>query len=35
LEKDRILSSDIATVKQLMRNAKIVSAVEKQVGELQ
>jgi histidine ammonia-lyase len=35
LEKDRILSSDIAAVKQLMRDAKILNAVEKQVGELQ
>ena len=35
LEKDRILSSDIAAVKQLMRDAKILKAVEKQVGELQ
>jgi histidine ammonia-lyase len=35
LEKDRILSSDIAAVKQLMRDAKILNAVEKQLGELQ
>jgi histidine ammonia-lyase len=35
LEKDRILSSDIAAVKQLVRDAKILNAVEKQVGELQ
>ena len=34
LEKDRILSTDIATVKQLMRSGKILNAVEKQVGEL-
>jgi histidine ammonia-lyase len=35
LEKDRILSTDIATVKQLMRSAKILTAVEKQIGALQ
>ena len=35
LEKDRILSSDIAAVKALMRSGKIVNAVEKQVGALQ
>ena len=35
LEKDRILSSDIAVVKQLMRDAKILNVVEKQVGDLQ
>jgi len=35
LEKDRILSTDIASVKQLMRSAKILNAVQKQVGELQ
>jgi histidine ammonia-lyase len=35
LEKDRILSTDIATVKQLMRSAKILNAVEKQIGVLQ
>jgi histidine ammonia-lyase len=35
LEKDRILSSDIATVKQLMHDAEILKAVEKQIGELQ
>jgi histidine ammonia-lyase len=35
LEKDRILSTDIASVKQLMRNAKILNAVQKQIGELQ
>jgi histidine ammonia-lyase len=35
LEKDRIISPDIAAVKQLMRNGKILKAVEKQIGELQ
>jgi histidine ammonia-lyase len=35
LEKDRILSTDISAVKQIMRNAKILNAVEKQVGVLQ
>ena len=35
LEKDRILSSDISTVKQLMRDGKILNAVEKHVGHLQ
>ena len=35
LEKDRILSSDIAAVKQLMRNGKILNSVEKKVGDLQ
>jgi histidine ammonia-lyase len=35
LEKDRILSTDIASVKQLMRSAKILTAVEKQIGVLQ
>jgi histidine ammonia-lyase len=34
LEKDRIVSSDIAAVKQLMRTGKIINAVEKQVGSL-
>ena len=34
LEKDRIISSDIATVKQLMRDGKILNAVEKKVGDL-
>jgi len=34
LEKDRILSSDIAAVKQLMRNGKILNSVEKKVGAL-
>jgi len=35
LEKDRIVSTDIIAVKALMRNAKILNAVEKQVGALQ
>jgi histidine ammonia-lyase len=35
LEKDRILSSDFAAVKTLMRKGKILNVVEKQVGELQ
>jgi histidine ammonia-lyase len=35
LEKDRIVSTDIAAVKQLMRNGKILNAVEKKVGHLQ
>jgi histidine ammonia-lyase len=35
LEKDRILSSDFAAVKALMRSGKILRAVEKQVGSLQ
>ena len=35
LEKDRIVSTDIAGVKQLMRTGKILRAVEKQVGALQ
>ena len=35
LEKDRILSSDISTVKKLMRDGKILNAVEKQIGDLQ
>ena len=35
LEKDRILSTDIAAVKQLMRSEKILNAVEKKVGDLQ
>ncbi len=34
LDKDRIISADIATVKRLMRNGKILSAVQKQIGEL-
>jgi len=35
LEKDRILSSDFAAVRDLMRTGKILKAVEKQVGSLQ
>jgi len=35
LEKDRILSTDIVAVRQLMRNGKILKAVEKKVGALQ
>ncbi len=35
LEKDRIVSADIIAVKALMRNAKILNTVEKQVGALQ
>jgi histidine ammonia-lyase len=35
LEKDRIVSTDIIAVKVLMRNGKILNAVEKQVGALQ
>jgi histidine ammonia-lyase len=35
LEKDRIVSTDIAAVKQLMRKGKILNAVEKKVGHLQ
>jgi histidine ammonia-lyase len=35
LDKDRIISTDIAAVKQLMRSGKILKAVEKKVGELQ
>jgi histidine ammonia-lyase len=34
LEKDRILSKDIDTIKQLMRSGKILEAVEKRVGKL-
>jgi len=34
LEKDRILSQDIAAMKELIRNAAILMAVEKKVGEL-
>ena len=34
LEKDRILSQDIADMKTLIRNAAILKAVEKKVGEL-
>jgi histidine ammonia-lyase len=35
LDKDRIISTDIAAVKQLMRSGKILKAVEKKVGKLQ
>jgi len=35
LDKDRIISTDIAAVKQLMRSGKILRAVEKKVGALQ
>ena len=35
LDKDRIISTDIAAVKQLMRSGKILKAVEKKVGALQ
>ncbi len=35
LDHDRILSADIATVKELMRSNKILEAVEKKVGKLQ
>ncbi len=34
LDKDRIIASDIAAVKQLMRSGKILKAVEKKVGAL-
>ena len=34
LDKDRIISSDIAAVKHLMRKGQILKAVEKKVGEL-
>jgi histidine ammonia-lyase len=34
LEKDRIISQDIAAMKTLIRNATILKAVEKKVGEL-
>jgi histidine ammonia-lyase len=34
LEKDRILSQDIAAMKELIRNSTILRAVEKKVGEL-
>jgi histidine ammonia-lyase len=34
LAKDRILSQDIAAMKELIRNATILKAVEKKVGEL-
>jgi histidine ammonia-lyase len=35
LDKDRIISTDIAAVKELMRSGKILNAVEKQIAELQ
>jgi len=35
LDKDRILSKDIDTIKQLMRSGKILKAVERRVGKLQ
>jgi histidine ammonia-lyase len=35
LDKDRIISTDISAVKQLMRSGKILNAVEKKVGALQ
>jgi histidine ammonia-lyase len=35
LDKDRIISSDVSAVKQLMSTGKILSAVEKKVGALQ
>jgi histidine ammonia-lyase len=35
LDKDRIISNDIAAVKELMRKGKILRAVEKKVGALQ
>ena len=34
MEKDRILSNDIATAKQLIKSGKILKAVEKKVGKL-
>jgi len=34
LDNDRILSTDIDTIKQLMRSGKILKAVEKKVGKL-
>ena len=34
MEKDRILANDITTMKELMRNGKILRAVEKMIGEL-
>ena len=34
LASDRILSSDIAAMKELMQSGKILAAVEKKVGEL-
>jgi len=35
LDKDRIVSTDISAVKQLMRSGKVLAAVEKKVGVLQ
>jgi histidine ammonia-lyase len=35
LKRDRILSTDIADVKELMRSGKIIGAVEKKIGNLQ
>jgi len=35
LDKDRIISTDISAVKQMMRSGKILNAVEKKVGVLQ
>jgi histidine ammonia-lyase len=35
LDNDRILSVDIAAVKELMRSGKILQAVEKKIGQLQ
>jgi hypothetical protein len=34
-DKDRIISSDVSAVKQLMRSGKILNTVEKKVGSLQ
>jgi hypothetical protein len=34
LENDRILSTDIDTIKQLMQSGKILEAVENKVGRL-
>ncbi len=34
LESDRILARDIATMKELIRNGKIIQAVEKKIGKL-
>jgi histidine ammonia-lyase len=35
LKRDRILSTDIADAKELMRSGKIIGAVEKKIGDLQ
>ena len=35
LDKDRIISTDISAVKNLMRSGKVLNAVEKKVGKLQ